>query len=55
LLKELNDKFDYEGRMPMGSVVGTTPNTADVSPQAGDFRCGFVVVLGAPNMGTLVI
>jgi hypothetical protein len=56
LLKELNDKFDYEGRMPMGSnsvVVVPTPTAAAI-PQAAitDFRCGFVVVLGAPNMGT---
>ena len=73
LLKELNEKFDYKGRMPLGSsVVATTTvptkNTTTTSPtetrtttaadrpQAAttitDFRCGFVVVMGAPNMGT---
>ena len=37
LLGELSSTFDYEGRM-------------EGSPQEG-YRCGFVVVLGAPNMG----
>jgi hypothetical protein len=75
LLKELNEKFDYTGRMPLGSSVVATATTITVPtnttttsptetrtttaadrPQAAttitDFRCGFVVVMGAPNMGT---
>lgn len=35
LLEELQEKFSYEGRLP------TIPN----------FRCGFVSIIGAPNMG----
>jgi small GTP-binding protein len=36
LLSQLDDTFDYEGRLPMKN---------------DDFRCGFVSILGAPNMG----
>ena len=35
LLQELDDTFTYDGRLPMKN----------------DFRCGFVSILGAPNMG----
>eukprot|EP00980_Cylindrotheca_fusiformis_P027979 scaffold22575_cov141-Cylindrotheca_fusiformis.AAC.10 len=35
LLQNLDDTFAYEGRLPMKA----------------DFRCGFVSILGAPNMG----
>jgi small GTP-binding protein len=35
LLQDLDDTFTYEGRLPMRN----------------DFRCGFVSILGAPNMG----
>jgi small GTP-binding protein len=35
LLKRLDEKFAYEGRLPAKD----------------DFRCGFVSILGAPNMG----
>lgn len=35
LLRELDNSFEYEGRLPMRD----------------NFRCGFVSILGAPNMG----
>ena len=35
LLSELDESFEYEGRLPMRE----------------NFRCGFVSILGAPNMG----
>jgi GTP-binding protein Era len=35
LLKQLDESFEYEGRLPMKE----------------GFRCGFVSILGAPNMG----
>ena len=37
LLKKLDQTFDYEGRMEARTEQ--------------DFRCGFVVIIGAPNMG----
>lgn len=36
IIQELEESFDYEGRLPM---------------KQKDFRCGFVSILGAPNMG----
>lgn len=36
LLRQLEDNFSYEGRLPM---------------KEENFRCGFVSILGAPNMG----
>lgn len=36
MIQELESTFDYEGRLPM---------------KQQDFRCGFVSILGAPNMG----
>ena len=36
ILQELENTFDYEGRLPL---------------KQQDFRCGFVSILGAPNMG----
>jgi small GTP-binding protein len=36
LLQQLDETFQYEGRLPM---------------KKPDFRCGFVSILGAPNMG----
>lgn len=36
IIQELEETFDYEGRLPM---------------KHQDFRCGFVSILGAPNMG----
>ena len=39
LLEQLSDAFDYDGRLP--SKILEIPN----------FRCGFVSILGAPNMG----
>jgi small GTP-binding protein len=51
ILKELNQQFNYEGRLPsdyspLDSKV-STPNTTTTIP----FRCGFVALVGAPNMG----
>jgi small GTP-binding protein len=39
LLQDLESKFDYEGRLPGITEKGT------------EFRCGFVSILGAANMG----
>ena len=36
MLQELNRKFDYEGRLRSGGA---------------DHRCGYVCIVGAPNMG----
>lgn len=38
LLEQLDASFDYQGRLP-GAINDT------------EFRCGFVCILGAPNMG----
>jgi hypothetical protein len=36
MLNQLDDVYEYEGRLPSGGK---------------DHRCGFVCIVGAPNMG----
>ena len=43
LLRDLDEAFEYEGRLPAAPVPA--------AGAADDFRCGFVGIVGAPNMG----
>ena len=44
LLRELDGAFEYEGRIPATSFPTG-------SASSDNFRCGFVGIVGAPNMG----
>jgi len=44
LLDELNQRFDYDGRM-------TNNSRNDDDDDDDDYRCGFVAILGPPNAG----
>jgi GTPase len=43
LLQQLNASFDYEGRLPLMPLSD--------SDKDNSYRCGFVSIIGAPNMG----
>ena len=48
ILMELNQKFHYEGRLPSGTV---SPMSHSNNNNTLHFRCGFIALVGAPNMG----
>jgi GTPase len=50
LLNQLDDAFDYEGRLPSKLTVDVR-TTAIETQQPPPFRCGFVSIIGAANMG----